>query len=82
MRSTTLFSHTVSNWICVSSHCSSQAGSGRRLWMVSRGNSFTFTCRLVGCRAWAVRRALAISTPTLAKAARASSPNLPMARFM
>ena len=57
-------------------------GSGTRLWMVSRGNSCVFTCRLVGCRACAVRRALAISTPTLAKAARASSPNLFSARFM
>ena len=27
--------------------------------MVSRGNRDLLTCRLVGCRAWAVRRALA-----------------------
>jgi hypothetical protein len=29
----------ASNWICWSSQCSSHSGSGRRLWMVSRGNS-------------------------------------------
>ena len=39
MRSTTLFSQTASNWICLSSQCSSHSGSGRRLWTVSRGNS-------------------------------------------
>ena len=82
MRSTTLFSQTLSNWIWVSSQASSHSGSGRRLWIVSRGNSLVLTCRLVGCSACAVRRALAISTPTLAKAARASSPNFSIARFM
>jgi hypothetical protein len=37
---------------------------------------------LVGCSACAVRRALAISTPTLANAARASSPKAWSAFFM
>jgi len=52
------------------------------LWMVSFGNRALLTCRLVGCSAWAVRRALAMSTPTLVKAARASSPNFSSARRM
>ena len=82
MRSTTLFSQTLSNWIWLSSQRSSHSGFGSRLWIVSRGKSRALTCRLVGCSACAVRRALAISTPTLANAARASSPNLSIARFM
>ncbi len=82
MRSTTFPSHTASNWICRSSQCSSHSGFGSRDWIVSRGNSFSLTCRFVGCSACAVRRALAISTPTFANAARASSPKRFKARFM
>ena len=82
MRSTTFFSHSPSKRICSSSQRSSHSGSGRRDCTVSRGNSAWFTCRLVGCSGFSVRRADAISTPIFANAARATSPQFDSAFFM
>ncbi|CAG2158703.1 hypothetical protein LMG31506_06460 [Cupriavidus yeoncheonensis] len=78
----TFFSQPSSKRICSSSHFSSQSGSGRRDCTVSFGNRALFTCRLVGCSGFSVRRADAISTPILANAARALSPNCARYFFM